>query len=398
MSLVKALVRVSFTMLAVGLLLGPATGLAQDKGSIKIGALSSQSGVFTEAGAYILKGVQFAVDEANAKGGIDGRKVELKIADDESTPEGGRRAAEKLAREGYNLLTGPIASSISLALTQNLDRWDALYIDVSAKSDKLTGESCKPRYFRSNHSDSMDLAMVSEWAKTFKEQRFAIAASDYVWGRDSGESFERAIKSQGKSVALALYTPLGTKDYSPYISQLGAANVDAIWVAEAGRDAIAFVKQAKEFGLLAKTKILGQVLITDYTIKSTGDGLNGVSGTIGWVIDLDTPLSKSFVEGWKAKYGNLPADYNAQAYNGMQVLFAGIKKAGSVKPSDVAKALSGATIETIYGSVKMREEDHQLVLPNFIAKVKPTNGEYRSFLEKEYPPSIVPPPSPQCKM
>ena len=149
-----------------------------------------------------------------------------------ATPEAGRRVAEKLAREGYNLLIGAIPSSVSLALAQNLDRWDAAYFTVASKSDKLTGDSCKARSFRTNHSDAMDLAMIGEWAKGFKEKKFAVLAADYVWGRDSGESFERAVKAQGKTVALSLYAPLGTKDFSPYIAQLKTADVEAIWVAE----------------------------------------------------------------------------------------------------------------------------------------------------------------------
>jgi branched-chain amino acid transport system substrate-binding protein len=77
---------------------------------------------------------QFAIDEANAKGGVDGRKVEVQIADDEGTPDAGRRVAEKLARDGYNLLIGAIPSSISLALAPNLERWDAAYFVVASKA------------------------------------------------------------------------------------------------------------------------------------------------------------------------------------------------------------------------------------------------------------------------
>jgi branched-chain amino acid transport system substrate-binding protein len=385
-------------VMALGALCCPVAAMAQAKEPIRVGLVTSQSGPFAEAGAYVQRGIQFAVDEANAKGGIDGRKVELKIADDESNPDAGRRAGEKLSRDGYNLLTGPIASSVSLAMVQNLDRWDALMVDVSPKSDKLTGDSCKARYFRSNHSDAMDLAMVSEWTKTLKEQKFAIAASDYAWGRDSGDSFERSVKAQGKTVVLALYTPLGTKDYAPYLAQLKAANVDAIWVAEGGRDAIAFVKQATEFGLIPGTKLIGQVLITDYTVNATGQDLLGVAGTLGYVSDIDNPVNQAFVAAWKAKYKDVPVDYYAQAYNGMQVLFQGVKAAGSVKPADIQKALSGATLDTIYGTVKMRPEDHQLLLPNFVARIAMVDGKLRPVTERRFPASLIPPPSPLCKM
>ena len=168
----------------------PLSVLAQAKDPVKVGLVSSKSGVFSQQGEEVIRGVRFAIDEANAKGGIDGRKIEVQEADDEGTPDAGRRVAEKLARDGHNLLIGAIPSSISLAIAQNLDRWDAAYFAVASKSDKLTGDTCKPRSFRTNHSDAMDIAMINEWAKTLKEKKLAILAADYVWGRDSGESFK----------------------------------------------------------------------------------------------------------------------------------------------------------------------------------------------------------------
>ena len=140
------------------------------KDPVKIGLVSSKSGVFSQQGEEVIRAIQFAIDEANAKGGVDGRKVEYQLADDEGTPEAGRRVAEKLARDGYNLLIGAIPSSISLALASNMDRWDAAYFVVASKSDKITGDSCKARVFRTNHSDAMDIAMIGEWVKGFKEK------------------------------------------------------------------------------------------------------------------------------------------------------------------------------------------------------------------------------------
>src|SRR2546425_1736343 len=371
---------------------------AQSKDPIKVGAVSSQSGTFAQQGEEVLRAINFAVDEANGKGGIDGRKVMVQTADDEGTPEAGRRAAEKLAREGYNLLIGAIPSSVSLALAQNLDRWDAVYFTVASKSDKLTGDSCKARSFRTNHSDAMDLAMISEWAKGFKEKKFGMLAADYVWGRDSGESFERAVKAQGKMVALSLYAPLGTKDFSPYIAQLKAADVEAVWVAEVGRDAIAFVKQAQEFGLTPKTKLIGHALIQNFVIGATDKALDGTIGNTAYTPDIDTARNKAFVAEWKAKFKRLPTDNEGQAYNGMLVMFEGVKKAGSAKPAEVAKALRGATIDTLYGQVTMRAQDNQLVLPTYAARVKAVDGQLRPVIEQNFPPSLTPSPSPLCKI
>lgn len=376
----------------------PLAVLAQGKEPVKVGLVSSKSGVFAQQGEEVIRAVQFAIDEANAKGGVDGRKVEVQIADDEGTPDAGRRVAEKLARDGHNLLIGAIPSSISLALAQNLDRWDAAYFIVASKSDKLTGDTCKPRSFRTNHSDAMDLVMIGEWVKSFKEKSFAVLAADYVWGRDSGESFKKAVEAQGKTVPLSLYVPLGTKDFSPYIAQLKASNVDAIWVAEVGRDAIAFVKQAQEFGLIPAKRLIGHALIQNFMVSATDKALDGTVGTTGYTPEIDSPRNKAFVTAWKARFNRPPTDNEGQAYNGAQVMFEGVKKAGSVKPADISKALRGAQLDTIYGSVTMRAQDNQLVLPNYVGRVKTVDGVLRPVIEQRFEPSLTPAPSPLCKM
>ncbi|MBR0564712.1 ABC transporter substrate-binding protein [Azoarcus sp. L1K30] len=376
----------------------PFAAMAKNTDPVRVGLVSSKSGVFAQQGEEVIRAVQFAIEEANARGGIDGRKVEVSEADDEGTPDAGRRAAEKLARDGYNLLIGPIPSSISLALAPNLERWDAAYFVVASKSDKITGDTCKPRAFRTNHSDAMDIAMIGEWAKNFKEKTYASIAADYVWGHDSSESFAKAVKAQGKEVKIQLYAPMGTKDFSPYIAQLKDAGVDAIWVAEIGRDAIAFVKQAQEFGLVPKTRLIGHALIQNFMVAATENALEGTQGTTAYTPDIDTPRNKAFVAAWQSKFSRLPTDNEAQAYNGAQVMFEGVRKAGSAKPADVAAALKGASIDTIYGTVTMRAADNQLVLPNFVARVKPMDGTLRPVIEQTFAPNLTPAPSALCKM
>jgi branched-chain amino acid transport system substrate-binding protein len=375
----------------------PLAAMAQGKEPVKVGLVSSKSGVFAEHGEEVIRAIRFAVDEANAQGGVDGRKVELAEGDDEGNPDAGRRVAEKLARDGYNLLIGAIPSSVSLAIAQNLDRWDAAYFVQASKSDKITGDSCKPRSIRTNHSDAMDIAMINEWAKTIKGSTFATLGADYVWGRDSADSFKRAVEGQGKKVALQLWAPLGTKDFAPQIAQLKEAKVDAIWVAEVGRDAIAFMKQAAEFNL--KTPLLTHAMLSNFMVNAVGKIYDGVPGNLGYSPDLDNPRNKDFVKAFRAKFNRVPTDVEGQAYNGAQVMFEGVKLAKSVKPEDVTKALrANVSIDTIYGKVALRAADNQLVLPNYVGRVKMVDGALRPVVEQTFPASLTPPPSPLCKM
>lgn len=389
-----------FQQLLIGAVLAaavPLVSVAQTKDPVKIGLVSSKTGVWSEQGGDIIRGAMFAIDQANAAGGVDGRKVLVEQGDDESTPEGARRVSEKVARDGYNLLVGPIASSASLAIMQSLDRWDAAYFGVASKADALTGESCNARAFRTNHSDAMDIAMINEWTKSIKGTKFATLVADYNWGRGSADAFKAAIEAQGKKVSLSLYAPVGTKDFSPYIAQLNASDVDAIWIAEVGRDAIAFVKQAKEFGLIPKKQLIGHALILNFIVKATDNALDQVQGNTEYTPDVDTENNKAFVAAWKAKFDRLPTDNEAQAYNALQVIFSGVKLANSVKPAEVSKALSGAEVETIYGRVAMRAADHQLMIPNYAARVKTVDGVLRPAIEHTFGVETIPAASPLCK-
>lgn len=373
------------------------SSVAQEREPIRIGAVTSLSGVFAQQGEEALRGIEFAVKEANANGGIDGRQVEIETGDDESTPEAGRRVAEKLARNGNNLLIGAISSSISMTLSKSLDRWDALYFVTLSKADLLTEESCSPRMFRTNHSDNMDLAMMREWLPNMEEEKFGIIAADYTWGQDSAAFFEKTINQLGKEVEVSVFPPLGTTDFSPYIAQLTSADIDALWIALVGRDAIAFAKQAESYGLTSK-RFIGHAFIFNYLIEATGDAMEGVWGNIGYGPDIETTRNQNFVNAWKEEYGRLPTENEGQAYNGVQVIFEGIRLADSVEPEAIATALEGASLETVYGEAVMRAEDHQLIVPSYIGQVKEVDGKLRPVIEQSFSTDIYNGPSGACSL
>lgn len=377
----------------------PALAQAQSKDPVQIGIVTSQSGGFTAQGEDSLRGMQFAIEEANAGGGVAGRQVKFQVGDDESTPEGGRRVAEKFARSGYNLLVGPISSAITLALAQNLQRWDALYVSTLSKSDRITGDSCNPRMFQANHSDAMDLAIVQPWLKdNAKETRFAIIANDYIWGRDSAESFTKAAEKLGKKVELSIFPPVGTKDFAPYIAQLKSSGAQAVWVALVGRDLIAFAKQAAEFGLTSSTRIIGHSYIMSFVIKATDNATEGVWGVMNYSPDIDTARNKAFVAAWRKKFNRDPAENEVAGYNGVQLILQGVQKADSVKPTDISKALAGQTVETVWGPAMVRAEDHQLVKANYMGRVKRVNGQLRAVIESAFDTAVATPAaSAACK-
>ena len=385
-------------LIAASALCGPAW--AQSKDAIKIGVPTALTGAYADLGNQVKRAVELAVEEANAAGGVDGRKVEARFLDTEAKADVARAQGEKLALSGYNLLVGTIASGEGLALGPQLARWDALYLSTVNKANAITGASCVARMFRVNHPDNSDAAVIKPWLATRKEQKWAAIGMDGAWGRDSVASFKAAATGNGKQVINESFSPLGTNDYAPYIQKIAESGADGLWVALAGRDAINFATQAKQFGLFDKLFVAGASFVTDSTVKTMGDISKGIWGIVNYSSTIDTPANKSLVAAWNKKYpGSDPTNFEGETYMGMRVLFDAVKKAGSVKPGDVANAMSGATFDTIYGPAMMRKEDHQLVLPNYFGQIQDVGGKRRPGAARAIPGlPATPAPDGSCRM
>jgi branched-chain amino acid transport system substrate-binding protein len=387
-------------VLIAGASLASAVGPAFAAGEpIKIGVPTSRTGTYAVLGDQVVRAVEFAAAEANAAGGIDGRKVEVRIADDEGNPDAGRRAAEKLALDGYKLLTGPISSAVGLALATQLNRWDAIYVSVVNKSPRLTGDACQPRMFRANHSDDMDFATAEVWLKEQKEQTWSVIAADYLWGRGSATAFKATAQKLGKTVKAELYPPLGTTDFAPYITQLRAAGAGGLWVALSGSDAINFAKQARQFGLAEKMVVFGHNFVVPAVVKTVGKDALGIWGNLGYAPTIDTPRNKAFVQAWRARFKEDPTDYEGEAYAGMLTMFEAVRKAKSVRPTDVARAMSGLEVATPFGNVTMRAADHQLEIPNYYGRVVERGGAAQIEVVRALDAkTATPPPSKECRL
>ena len=364
---------------------------------LKIGVPTDLSGTYATLGEEVMRAVRFATDEANAAGGVAGlHKVEFKSYDTEAKPDLARRQSEKLVSEGYPILTGLIASGEGLAIAPLMERWGSIYISTINKADELTGANCVPRVFRVNTQSLMDAATVKPWVAGRKEKKWAVVAVDIAWGRGSGDLFVKAVKSLGKDITAELYTPANTNDFAPYIEQVKKSGAEGLWVVLAGRDAINFAQQAKQFGLTDAITVAGVSFTTDGTVKTLGEAAKGVYGIINYSSTLDTPANQKFVKAWVAKYGTPPTNFEGETYLGMQVLFQAVAAAKSVKPDDVAKAISGREFDTIMGKLKVRAEDRQLLKPNYFGVVESVDGTLRPVIKTTVSEADVAPPV-SCK-
>ncbi|GAA1529866.1 ABC transporter substrate-binding protein [Nocardioides humi] len=350
------------------------SGKQDDDGPIRIAVVTPESGPYAAYGEEQRQGIQFAADEANANGGIDGHRIELEFADDLGTPEGALAATQRLVQEkNARFVIGMVSSPEMAAVTPKLEAWDALMIGTQGQSDDLTGKSCTSRYFRVTANDSAGVNTLAYWLTEEDLPQWDSIAADYSFGQASTSGVEKTLEADGSKLNAKLFSPLGTTDFGSYLSQLGGEG--GLVVSLAGSDAINFLKQALQFGVLQKyDKVLVNTGLSSTTLAALDDErLVGALGTNSWIPTADTPGTKAFVEAYTAKNGSAPTENIGNGYLGMQAIFAGIEKAGSIAPGDVAKALEGLSFDSIQGQVTLRAEDHQIEAPTYVGTVEKTD-------------------------
>jgi ABC-type branched-subunit amino acid transport system substrate-binding protein len=343
---------------------------------IKVVLIPPTSGALAVFGADAVKAWQYAADEVNAKGGVDGHKVELIKSSTDAQPANTVRAARKaVTQDGAKFIGAVMTSPEHGALQQQLASMNALSFNGLGKDDALTGAGCSPNAFRAVQSTSMDINAITATLSKLPAQTWAIQAVDYATGHTSAENFKKAAEAAGKKVVLEQYAPLNTTEFGSYITKLKSANADGLFAVEYGADGVAFVNQGAQFKLFDKYKtVLGFNMVSEPLFKTLGTKVVGFYNNLGYDRAADNPLNKAFVEGFTAKEGSAPYYVEADNYLSAQVLFQAVKKAKSVDPAKVKAAMNGLSFDSIAGQVTMGK-DHQLVRPSYVGQVVDDGGQ-----------------------
>lgn len=371
--------------LALGLMGMPAW--ANDP--VKIGFVTSVTGPYADLGAQAIRAARFAVEQANAEGGIDGRMVEIDILDNEAKPDITRRQVEKLVASGNNKILGLLGSGEALAIMPLLERWNALYVSSIPRADSITGKDCKPLAIRTNNQVAMLSSAITPWLQTRSEKKWAYVGPDTAFGRDSGTSFNKSLAAAGGTLTDEFYIPLNSTDYAPYIEKIKSSGAEGVWATISGTDAITFAQQIKQFGL--KATVGGASFITDSEARQLGEVAKGIYGLIYYSATIDTPQNKEFVEAWMKSHDNPPTNVEGENYMSFQVLFQAIADSGSIEPTEIATWARGKTFSTVMGDVTLRE-DNQMMVPIYFGAVDLYEGSYRPVIETTIPPEVVAPP------
>jgi len=330
---------------------------------ITIGLVAPVTGPVAAYGDQVRNGAQAAVDKINETGGILGEKVVLQVVDDAGDPKQGVSGANLLVGEGVKYVVGPVTSGVAIPASDVFAENGILMVTPTATAPDLTKRGLS-NVLRTCGRDDQQAEVAADYVlKNMKDKRIAVIHDKGTYGQGLADAFKAAINAGGlQEVEYNSLTP-GEKDLSALITRLKAANVDVVY----------FGGYHPEGGLLARQ-------LNDMGVKATIIGGEGLSNTEYWAIGneaaagtlftnasdaLKNPASAGAVEVLKQK--NIPPEaFTLNAYAAVEVLKAGIEKAGSAEdPAAVAAALkSGEPVNTAIGALTYGETG-DLTSPSF---------------------------------
>jgi branched-chain amino acid transport system substrate-binding protein len=365
-------------VLATGLS-GPFFRVRAAQQEIRIGHLTNLSGVFAIGGPLLDKGLKLAFAQSKYKD-----RVKFFVEDSQTKADVSVQKALKLyEKDNVHILVGPIGGHESAAISPVLSAKKRLLVEAYGANSFLVGKDCSPYTFMLGHTTyNLTFPMAPWFLKTLGNKVFLVGA-DYTTGRDIARFFKDAFEKVGGKVVGEFYSPLGTAEFAPYLSQIRNAKEkpNGIFGFYAGPDLVSFVRQLDEFGLKKDGYIyvstIGAFSMT--MLPSMGDACVGYYDCFHSVPYIDTPQSKAFTAAWQKAYPKEPVD--EFAIMGFDTGVCLIKALDAVKGDPANTEGLGAALHTIEyesprGNIKMGTNNGTIV-PMYARKITKKDGQFR---------------------
>jgi branched-chain amino acid transport system substrate-binding protein len=359
-------------------------GAAQAQNVIKIGDLNSYRAMAANMAPY-RKGMDLAVEEINASGGVLGKKLEIVSRDDGANPGDAVRQAEELRlKEQVDVLTGTILSHVGLAVADYARQNKMFFLASAPLTDKIVWDSGNRYTFRLRPSTYSHAAALVPHAAELKRKRWAFVYPNYEYGQSATATFKELLKKSQPDVEFVadVSPPLGKVDGGSIVQALADAKPDAIFNVLFGADLAKFVREGKTRGLFSKVEVVS--LLTgepEYMdpLKDDSPEKWYVTG-YPWYL-IKTPEHQAFLAAYQQRHKDYPRISSVVGYSTIKAVAAGIAKAGSTNSEALVKAFENLEFLSPSGVVTFRAIDHQSTLGLYIGPtaMKDGNGVMTSY-------------------
>lgn len=362
-------------MVAAGLLAAAPAASAQ--GTVNVGISTTLSGPIAELGQTGLRGVEMAVGDINAKGGLLGKQIKVLSADDNLSPATGTsNIRHMILSDKAVAIFGPVSSAVGVAEATVAGQYKTPYFTFTSNDIKMTTTDFTKYTFQLVPNTVMEPRAIAKFlANEIGDKPITLATitPNYSFGRDTVDELIKALKADGAKVTVTTQqTPqLGATQYTTYIAALLAAPAQYTFIGQYGGDLITFAKQAKGFGFFKHTK--AAAAFDRAELKALPGQVP--AGMIAWnrapFWAMTGPGMEKFTADYHKKYNEWPAAWSILGYTAVQSWADGVTKAGSFDSGKVVDALSGAKVQTIRGPITLRACDHQADVAEYIGTVAP---------------------------
>ena len=321
---------------------------------IVIGLIAPLTGPVAAYGDQVKKGAQTAVEVINKNGGILGEQVVLKLADDGGEPKQGVSAANQLVAEGIRFVVGPVTSGVAIPASDVFAENGVLMVTPTATAPDLTSRELW-NVLRTCGRDDQQAEVAGKLVLAqLKDRRVAIIHDKGAYGKGLADAFKKTLNGGGVTEVLYDAVTAGDKDLSALTTRLKSENVDVVYFGGYHPEAGLLVRQMNDVG--AKATVIGGDGLSNSEFWSIGG--NAAAGTIFTNAADATKSTDSKAAADALTAANIPAEaFTLNAYAAVEVLKAGIEKAGSAEDAEaVAKVLkAGEPVATAIGKLTYGE-------------------------------------------
>ncbi len=357
--------------LTAALIFGSAIGAsAADK--VKIGLMFGLTGAASPIGPVQLDGAKLAIKEINAKGGVNlgGKRlpIETFVKDDESKPDIAiRRYREMLDENKVDAIVGQTFAPISAALNKEVKKSNIAYFPVNVVAVTMFEKSEIADTTFSIHgcAYSIGYAGASYIVDKLGLKSIVFFGPAYAFGRDQWAGAKAAFEKRGIKVEY-VESPVGTSDYTSYLTKIKEKKPQIVMLAHWGVDAINVLKQSYEIGLKKTSKIWFDWMTNSFGSGVPPEALEGVYSLMSWYYDMKgfsdkaiVQASDAFAKKFQQEYKYPPDPYSAMAYEGVMEAVRAMELAQSLDGKAMAKALMANPKFNSMKGPGMWRADHQ---------------------------------------
>ena len=348
--------------------------LAQTRAPIRLGHLNSFTGGIAYAAEISLNAMNLYFDSINWT--VAGRKIEIIKEDDQFNPQVGLQKAKKLIEsDKVDLLVGVQASNVALAVLNYMKQQKAFYVVSGAGTDAITWDRY-PYLFRTSISAYQLSLPMANYVYDHLGKEVVTTASDYAGGRDVIAQFKGPYLQRGGKILKEIWPPLGTTDFSAYLTDIKSINPPVTYDFMPGADAVRFIQQYSEFGLKEKMPLTGFTIIDSQTVKALGKSAIGIISALTYIDTVDNPESKAFNAAYQAKFNAAPDLFADYGYVAAKALDEALKMTdGDASNKDkLAEAMSKLRFKAPRGPFRMDPATHNPIQDIYICQVIEKDG------------------------